>query len=76
MFFDLLPVAPEAVLLIWDVYPRSRIRIFPSLIQGLKDAGSGCTSKNVSICIPQTISKVSEILSRMFILDLDLNFFH
>jgi hypothetical protein len=40
MFFDLLPVAPEAVVLIWDVYPRSRIRIFPSRIQGLKDAGS------------------------------------
>ncbi len=64
-----------AVLRIWNVYPESRIQIFPSLIQGQKDfSGSVSALKNSSILTQQIVSKLSEIFSGMFIPDPDLDF--
>ncbi len=51
----------------------SRIRIFPSRIQGRKDPGSASASKNLSIFNPKkTVSKLSEKWSGMVIPDLDI----
>ncbi len=70
---------PIWYLRIWNVYPGSQIRIFPSRIpdpgskrfriQGQKDPGSGCASKNLRILTPKTVSKLSEKWSVMLIPD-------
>ncbi len=44
-----------SVLRIRDVYTGSRIRIFPSRMQGQKDPGSGSASKNLSIFNPKKL---------------------
>ncbi len=63
-----------------DVFPGSRIRIFsipdPGYrVEKIPDPGSGTASKNLSILTQKIVSKLLEILSRMFIPDPDLDFF-
>ncbi len=65
----------KAVLRIRDVYPGSRIRIFPARIQGHKDSGSRIRIKEFKYFLTQKIvSKLSEIWSTMFIPDRDRDF--
>jgi hypothetical protein len=63
----------KAVLRIRDVYPGSRIRIFPARIQGQKGSGSRIRiKKELKYFLTQKIvSKLSEILSGIPDLDLD-----
>jgi hypothetical protein len=62
----------KAVLRIRDVYPGSRIRIFPARIQGHKGSGSRIRIKELKYFLTQKIvSKLSEILSGIPDLDLD-----
>ncbi len=57
------------MLRIRDVYPGSRIRIFPSRIQGQKDFGSVSASKLLVFLALKNVSNLAEKLSRMFIPD-------
>ncbi len=74
-FFRWIRILIKAVLRIRDVYPGSRIRMFPSRtgsnVKMIPDPRSGSTSTNLSILTRKIVSKLSEIWSRMFITNLD-----